>query len=798
MKKYIQEKKYNIATAKNRFETTWKNKEVTFQHFIKRLSIPTTTNETTLEYINMSKTDQDNIKDVGCYITGELIEGKRTKQNIKCRSMLALDVDFATMDFVEDIQLIFQYDYILHSTKKHNPHNPRYRLIIPLSRLVTSEEYEALGRKVAYELGIDMFDDLTYQGSRFMYWPSVSCDQRYEFFSRDKSQPLDVERELAKYDNWRECSTWHTSTRVSNNINSQLLKQKNPTEKNGVIGAFCNVYDVPLAIEKFLPNVYKPSANGRYTYVEGSTSGGVVVYEDGAFSYSNHQSDPAGGRLCNAFDLVRIHKFLYLDDNTKENTPVNKLPSFLAMTKFVSEDGEVKKFFFKQRKRTVTDDFLSLDYGREDEVENLDWLEKLEMDGKGRPLSTIDNILIILNNDVKLKGKIVYDCFNNAPYAKERLPWGKKSDFWSDVDDSRLRHYLENSYGIKKSKPIDDGLMISIYDNEFHPIKDYLQEVTWDGVERVETLFIDYLGAEDNEYVKEVTKITLVGAVKRVFEPGCKFDTAIVLCGGQGKGKTEIVQRLGGKWFSNSLSTFRGREAFEQLQGSWIIEIGELEALKKNELETIKHFMSKTSDKYRGAYQRRTETTKRQCIFIGTSNNYDFLKDPTGDRRWYPVDIGEIDCKKNLFVEMTKDEVHQIWAEAYKMYTDGILHYLKSEKIIQDAKEKQLAHREESPYQGIVDNYIEQLVPYDWDKMSIQERKSYLRNNQDGEGDKKMDKVCILQIWIEALDGQKKDLTRSISNDIKRCLLRHNRWKSENRIISLGSEYGRQKAYFRN
>ncbi len=294
--------------------------------------------------------------------------------------------------------------------------------------------------------------------------------------------------------------------------------------------------------------------------------------------------------------------------------------------------------------------------------------------------------------------------------------------------------------------------------------------------------------------------MSLVGAIKRVFEPGCKFDTALVLCGGQGLGKTEIVSRLGGDWFSNSLATFKGKDAFEQLQGSWIIEIGELEALRTNELETVKHFMTKTSDKFRGAYQRRTETVKRQCIFVGTSNNHDFLKDPTGDRRWYPIDVGETSITKNLFKELTKEVVGQIWAEAYELYKKGETHYLRDEKLIEISKEVQLAHREESPYQGIVDNYLSTLVPSNWSKMDVFERKNYLRGSDCDdftleEGTERIDKVCILQIWTEALEGQKKDLTRAVSNEIKKCILRSGEWEQSSNAIRLGKVFGTQKGF---
>ncbi len=190
-------------------------------------------------------------------------------------------------------------------------------------------------------------------------------------------------------------------------------------------------------------------------------------------------------------------------------------------------------------------------------------------------------------------------------------------------------------YGITNAKKITDAFLLTADSNRFHPVRNYLNSLKWDGQKRLETLFIDYLGAEDTAYVRAVTRKVLTGAVARVYEPGIKFDYALVLVGPQGIGKSEIISRLGCGFSSDTLTTLQGKEAYEQIQSFWLIELGELSALKKAEVETIKLFISKKEDAFRQAYARYTGRYPRQCIFIGTTNNDEFLKDQTGNRRFY-------------------------------------------------------------------------------------------------------------------------------------------------------------------
>lgn len=171
-----------------------------------------------------------------------------------------------------------------------------------------------------------------------------------------------------------------------------------------------------------------------------------------------------------------------------------------------------------------------------------------------------------------------------------------------------------------------------------------------DNVERLERLFIDYLGAEDNAYARYITKKVIVACVGRIFNPGCKFDLMLVLVGPQGCGKSTIIKKLGKKWFSDTLNSINDKNAYEQIKGQWIVEVAELSALKKADVESIKHFLSKSEDTYRGAYLKWAETHKRQCVLIGTTNTHELLKDATGNRRFLPLDVSPDKAKiSNVF-----------------------------------------------------------------------------------------------------------------------------------------------------
>lgn len=775
-----------IALGTGRKTKKWKNKTMQWSELLDRLGAFVVTNETVAQYKAMSRDRQAEIKDVGGFVGGYCKDGSR--KNVTSRSVLCLDADYADADLWPDWQLLTDRAAAVYSTHKHTPEAPRVRLVIPLARDVSPDEYAAIGRRVAADLGIDKFDDTTYTPDRLMYWPSRSSDGEQVFKYQD-GPLLDPDTVLARYDDWRDISSWPVSKRVAEVVKKAAVKQQDPRTKPGLIGAFCRTYSIQEAIERYLSDVYLPCDDpGRYTYAGGSTAAGIVVYDD-CFVYSHHATDPASGQLCNAWDAVRIHRFGDMDANKDEDTPPTKLPSYKAMEGLAMKDDSVRMTAINDRIGNVEDDFDVLD----DEEDPNAWKLDLELTQEGGIRSTIGNIRLILENDPALKGCIAWDEMDMLQAVKRDLPWREANDrrgrTWQNSDDANLRLYMERTYGITGKEKIMDGVETAAKAHSFHPIREYIQAAKWDGVPRVESLLIRYMGAEDTEYTRTVTRKTLVAAVARVFRPGIKFDYMLTIRGVQGIGKSSLLDRLAGDWFSDSFRTVDGKEAYEQVRRAWIIEVGELAGLKKAEVESIKLFISKREDQYRPAYGRQVEVFPRQCIFIGTTNEVEFLRDTTGGRRYWIVDTPNSKTRVDFREELTDEAVHQIWAEAYHYFKQGEALYLPDE-IEAEAARIQAAYAETDDRAGMVQAYLDRLLPEDWESKDLYDRREWLQS--DVEGTKPRDKVSRIEIWCEVFGNPPGKIDRFEGKAIH-AMLEACGWRYTT-ARSFG-QYGRQRAY---
>ena len=788
--------KIDIATGRSRHETAWKNKAVLWSELVKRISTTHRTPETYDEYIASKPGRQDEIKDVGGFVGAYLQGGKRRKGSAVHRQLLTLDIDFYKSNVWEDFTLLYGNAAAIYSTHKHNPQAPRYRLLIPLSREVFADEYIAIARKVAGSLNIENFDNTTFQPERLMYWPSTAKDG--EFFTDSQDGPwLDADAVLRSYRDWTDSSEWPVSARYTAQITREIKKQGDPLEKPGLIGAFCRTYTIEAAIEKFLADVYEAcDAAGRYTYKEGSTSGGLILYDD-KYAYSHHGTDPASNKLCNAFDLVRLHLFGLKDEDAKPDTQITKLPSFTAMTDFCMKDKDVRKRVAGEKFESAKQDFIDADLGNDDaEPENPDWMEGLEVNRKGVAFSTINNIVTVLNNDPKLKGSFAFNDFEKREIALRDLPWRKlsKGKYLTDKDDAALRHYFENVYGISGIQKIRDGVDIVLMANVFHPVRDYLKALKWDGVGRVDTLLVDYMGADDSPYTRAVTRKWLAAAVARIFEPGVKFDNVLTLIGAQGRKKSMLFDKLGREWYSDSFTTVQGTGAFEQLQGTWIMEMAELAGLRRADVETVKHFVSKREDRYRVAYGRRLEYFPRQCVFGATTNDRTPLQDSTGGRRWWVVKIDITEPVKDPFVDMTTKEIGQIWAEAVHYYNQDEPLYLTGETE-KRAQIEQLEATDTDERAGLVRNYLNTLLPTNWESMDVYERREFLKGGDlIPEGTIKRKTVCALEIWVEVMGGSVKDFKRLDAKAIHDIMRNMKYWEPANHKQRV-HPYGVQRVY---
>ena len=568
-----------------------------------------------------------------------------------------------------------------------------------------------------------------------------------------------------------------------------------------MIGAFCRTYSVTQAMERFIPGMYEETdIPGRYTYTGGSTAGGAIVYDGDRFLYSHHATDPCSGLLVNAFDLVRLHKYGDLDGDAKEGTPVSKLPSFVAMSRLALEDRQVSDLMSKENLERAQKAFQSPEAASEGHQDyDLSWLSQLTKDGTGKYEKTINNAVIVLENDPLLKGRIVTDEFANCGMVLGRMPWDQREEKrrWKDVDDAGFYRYVEVFYGLTGRDKLDNALMIVSAQNRINDVKQYLQGLKWDGTKRLDTLLSEYLGAEDTAYTRAVMRKSLCAAVGRAVAGGIKYDYMPIFTGPQGIGKSTFLHILGKEWFSDSLTTFEGKEAAELIQGTWINEIGELSAFTKQETQVIKQFLSKTDDIYRAAYGRRTDKYPRRCVFFGTSNDGEFLKDVTGNRRFWPVDVGVHPAKKSVWNQLPS-EVDQIWAEAYLYWAMGEPLYLPKE-IEEMAKDQQDRHRESSGKEGMILDFLDREIPSDWDSLSRQQRQMFWNGNlklADGTELVPREKVCAVEIWVECFGGEPKHMKRTDSMEINNILIGLKGWERIKTPRRFGV-YGQQRGFCR-
>ena len=657
-------------------------------------------------------------------------------------------------------------------------------------------------RRIAELIGIQMADPTTFEASRLMYWPSCCVDSEYIFRYADRPF-VGADYILSSYTDWRDFSSW---PQVPGAVSYQRLatKQGDPDTKPGIVGAFNRAYgDVFNVMDKVIPGIYEPveGDRNRFTYLGGSTTGGAVVYDNGKFLYSHHATDPCGGKLVNCFDLVRLHKFGDKDNEAKPDTPNNRLPSYEAMCAFAVADPLCSTLMAKERREKAQSDFESLGAVIEQE-DDFSWIHNLDLNPKtGIIKPTIDNILIILNNDPQLKGKFALNQFAGRGEILGRLPWSTdmKRRLWSDTDSSGLYWYMEKAYQITKRGNIDAALDIHAATHAFNEVQDFLNGLSWDGIPRLDTLFIDYLGAEDDSagYCRAVCRKSFTAAVARAMVPGCKYDNMLILCGPQGIGKSTLLDKMSRGWFNDSIRTFEGKETAELLPGVWIVEVAELDAFRRTEVSRIKQFLSLRTDRYRAAYGRNMKEQPRSCVFFGTCNQMDFLQDTTGNRRFWPVDVGRRATLKNVWQDLTDDVIGQIWAEAKVRWQMGEQLYLLGD-LEEAAKEHQEQHRDSSPWEGMIHEFMDRKVPDDWMKWDLDRRRDFWSSNVKG-GYKlvERDRISAIEVWCELFLKQKSDLKAQERKEINACIGSVKGWKRAEKPFYDGAPYATQRGYIK-
>lgn len=785
------DRKLLISVGSHRYSKEWIQTELMWSKLIERLRNPLRTPETYEDYMKLPKRQKGELKDVGGFVGGTINGSQRKASAITGRDLITLDLDnIAAGETDNTVRRVDSLGiaYAVYSTRSHAPWRPRLRVLMPLDKTISADEYEPIARKLASLIGIELCDPTTFDVSRLMYWPSCSSNSPYVFQYSDKPF-VSADGVLAQYGDWRDVRTWPQVPGKEVKPKELLAKQQDPTTKAGVVGAFCRTYDIMGAIEHFIPNAYEPTdKDDRLTYTGGSTMAGAVIYDGGKFLYSHHATDPCSEQLVNAFDLVRLHLFGDEDTNAKDGTPVNRMPSYQAMKHLAMQDADVMTELNASAQQHASDVFSAIPDdadGTTPEItltnDSVDWMRgaHLEYDqNTGRPKKTMDNIIRILNFDPELRMKIAIDDFSTRGLVLGPLPWNPIGDrrLWQDTDDAGLAWYLENRYGITGRDKIAGALMLVSEQHRFNEVKDYLKHLSWDGIHRLEKVLHDYLGAVDSKYVRAVARKSFVAGVARVMTPGCKYDYVPVFTGPQGIGKTTFLKTMGMHWHSDSLQSFRGKEAAEMIQGIWVVEIGEMTGYSKSDDNEIKQFLSRCDDVYRQPYGRHTGRFPRKCIFFGTCNDHDFLKDPTGSRRFWPVDVGICTPTKNIWSELP-GEVDQLWAEAVYYWKRGEPLYMDTPELDAAAKAEQEQHREDNVKEGMIRDFLEKPVPDNYDSLSLAARRMYWAGTAQCDTTTRRTKTCALEIWCECFGGDPRNMKRADSRDINYILASLPGWK---------------------
>ena len=334
---------------------------------------------------------------------------------------------------------------------------------------------------------------------------------------------------------------------------------------------------------------------------------------------------------------------------------------------------------------------------------------------RGITCQTINNCMMVLQRDPLLKGAIRKNELSGKIDVVGDLGWNRTSSSLTDTDVYQIQWYLEKNYGLKHDRNINKAMNIVANENKYHPIREYLEHLRWDGQSRISSLLPKYLGADKNTYTKEIMRLLMLAAIHRIYEPGCKFEIMVCLVGGQGAGKSTFFRFLAihDEWFSDDLKRMDDENVYRKLQGHWIIEMSEMMAtVNAKSIEDIKSFLSRQKETYKIPYETHPEDRPRQCVFVGTSNSMDFLPlDRTGNRRFAPVLVHPKRVEKHILENETeaREYFQQAWAEAMELYQNGIQELKLSKETEEYLKELQKEFMPEDAKVGIIQIWLDEL-----------------------------------------------------------------------------------------
>ena len=686
-------------------------------------------------------------KECGNYMLGSLKGTRRIKSAVISRSGIALDVDTPSPSFLESVELMLpETAALVHTTFSSTPTEPRWRILIPLAREVKPHEYTLLVGILMDLLGHSQFDPGSDQPERYMFKPAAMKPEWFQYEIID-GPPLDPDALMKNFDG-----------DLSDAPLPKLHNMKrDPFSLGGTLGAFNRAYDDFAALVDAFDLPYEESEGGRWKYTEAKAVAGMGEVSRGIY-YSHHVTDPAYGRACNAFDLVRVHRFGSLDEQADPKTPVNRLPSHIEMEKFASKQARVvTELLGRDFADEMADLADHLDPETNTEAPPAGWWNDLKIHPKtGETLESITNWDILFQHDPVL-GNFHFNEMMRVIEPRVDFPWRPlvDADVLGDSDLAKMMDHAERRYHIKVSKErLFQRVQSAAQDRRFHPVRDYLEGLVWDGVPRLDTCLP---GAEVNPYTQLVARKVLTAAVARVMKPGCKWDHMLMLFGAEGMGKSHWIERMA-RGFDSSLGKIGDKDTLVNLQRSWIVTSDEGHSLRKADFNQLKEFLTKTRDTFRMPYERTAQEYPRHCIIVGTTNDEVFLRNEEGNRRFLVVEVVE----KVDFDDITDEYVDQVWAEAVDRYQNGERLFLTPEENAL-AAEVRKRHIAEEPLFGLVRKYLETPVSSDWDTMSTMSRFQWLEDNDAGLVDDagvQINEVCSLQLYMEVVGAPRHDSNR--------------------------------------
>ena len=703
------------------------------------------------------------VKDCGGYVAGRLKGTARRKGQVEYRSAVTLDADAAS-ETLPAVVAGLGLRALVHSTYSHTRAHPRYRVIIPIMGPgLSEEEYPRVARGLMEALGEAQFDPGSTQPERLMFWPATANPDEYEVVECDGATAT-AQGLLRDFGGLQAAPDHKTGPK------------RDPKELPGVAGAFNRVYDMARAVAEFhLPYDPVDGEPDRWHYTPAESEGGVIVYPDG-YVFSNHASDPAYGRALSMFDLVALH--VYGREDRAAGVPQSTAPADRpsiqrAMREFAARPEIVTEL--------VAADFADVD-GDEAGARGLpEWVLEFHLHPKtGKPLDDVHNWDLLMRHDPVLRA-LARNEMDLTTVTRRQFPWrtveAGKDDALTNADRAQISAHLQRAYNMPRpaQEQLNGVIDMVAQDNAFHPVVEYLEGLEWDGVSRIET----YLPGAADAYTRRVARLVAVQAVARALDPGVKVDNCLILTGRQGLGKSWFVETMARGW-TCTLGPIEGgglRDTVMAMTRSWVTVADEGFAMKKADAEALKQFVTLTHDVIRLPYAREHVKLPRRQVIWGTTNDAVFLRAQEGNRRFLIVEVAE----KLDFGKYSDEYVNQVWAEAVHIWKTSKAQYgLKDNpELFLSASEEAEAESvrsmatEEDSMTGLIQAYLDTLVPANWVEMSPEERISWLRDEEQGivSGTHPIDVVCSLEIWEIALGRERGKHSRvdilQITNALK-------------------------------